>query len=649
VVRAVLVVAVLAFPGLASAQDVDTCMMCHGDPANFEGLPNAEQLAVSIDTYTASMHGEMGMTCVDCHQDLVGDEDFEHAGGGQELQPVDCSMCHPVASEQFETSLHGYSLARGNPRAPTCASCHTTHEMYASSDPRSSTHRFRLPDTCSVCHGTAGLLTDQMVKLPSSTASYALSVHGQGAGRGLAAAASCQDCHEVHDLRSVDDPESPIYPKNVSATCGQCHPDIQIAYDRSIHGRALQAGIHDSPTCTGCHGEHMILSPHDTDAKTSAGNLATQTCGTCHADPVINAKYNLRGDVVGSYVDSYHGWAVRRDYEDAANCVSCHTTHEVLPESDPASSIHPDNVVATCGQCHENSDARFAASYTHLSASEKLNPVNRIIKNIYIMLIIVVIGGMLLHNFIIMNFHLVEAKRAHQKNSWVLRFDMSQVIQHLLLFVSFTMLVITGFALRFPDAWWARQLQALGMTEPARANLHRVFAVIMVAASLYHVWYLAATRRGREELRAMLPGFGDVKEFIGNIKYHTWLSRRAVKFGRYDYTQKAEYWALIWGTAIMALTGFILWFPAEASGFLPAWAVPAAQTIHFYEAWLATLAILIWHFFFVIFHPSEYPMSWTWLTGKMSEHSVKTHHARWYEEEIAAPTERRSNRADSEL
>ncbi|MDH5197949.1 MAG: hypothetical protein OEY20_11920, partial [Gemmatimonadota bacterium] len=54
---------------------------------------------------------------------------------------------------------------------------------------------------------------------------------------------------------------------------------------------------------------------------------------------------------------------------------------------------------------------------------------------------------------------------------------------------------------------------------------------------------------------------------------------------------------------------------------------------HFYEAWLATLAILVWHFFFVIFHPEEYPMSWTWLTGKMSRESAKEHHPRWLEEE----------------
>jgi cytochrome b subunit of formate dehydrogenase len=84
----------------------------------------------------------------------------------------------------------------------------------------------------------------------------------------------------------------------------------------------------------------------------------------------------------------------------------------------------------------------------------------------------------------------------------------------------------------------------------------------------------------------------------------------------------------------MAVTGLVLWFPTLTARYLPSLVIPASQTIHYYEAWLATLAIIVWHFFFVIFHPEEYPMSWTWLTGKMSKKFVKEHHTAWYEEEI---------------
>jgi cytochrome b subunit of formate dehydrogenase len=89
----------------------------------------------------------------------------------------------------------------------------------------------------------------------------------------------------------------------------------------------------------------------------------------------------------------------------------------------------------------------------------------------------------------------------------------------------------------------------------------------------------------------------------------------------------------------MILTGLILWFPVEAARFLPGALIPAAQTIHYYEAWLATLAILVWHFFFVIFHPEEYPMSWTWLTGRISKKAVQEHHTKWYEEETGETVE----------
>jgi cytochrome b subunit of formate dehydrogenase len=117
-----------------------------------------------------------------------------------------------------------------------------------------------------------------------------------------------------------------------------------------------------------------------------------------------------------------------------------------------------------------------------------------------------------------------------------------------------------------------------------------------------------------------------------NIRYYTWLGNKRVEFSRYDYSQKAEYWALIWGTVLMILSGLILWFPQWSVKIFPSWIVPAAQTVHYYEAWLATLAVLVWHFFFVIFHPEQYPMSWTWLTGKMSEEEVRTNHGRWYRE-----------------
>ncbi len=614
--------------GMAQEQEEDPCLMCHSMAAMFEATGEPNRYVVTPEDLEGSVHGSFGLSCSSCHQNM----EFPHPENPQ----ASCSPCHSQLEAEFAESLHGYALRRGNEQAPTCATCHGSHGILPSSDPSAATHKVRLPHTCAECHGLSGLLTDEYVKLPQSFQQYTQSVHGQGTVRGIAAAASCADCHSVHALKGSADPESMINPRNVAGTCGQCHPDIQIEYDQSIHGRALQAGVTDSPTCTDCHGEHLILSPNDPDAGTCVGRQAIETCGECHNDPTLNAKYGLQEGVVNSYLDSYHGWAASGFCDQAATCTDCHSTHRILPEEDPTSTISAENVVGTCAQCHEGASENFARSYNHAATSITENPVNALIRAVYIWLIVILIGGMVLHNLLIMNHYMVKRRREQQgEGKTVTRFTPNEVIQHLALTLSFTILVITGFALRYPGAFWVDWLTSAGMTEALRRNIHRVSGVILILTSAYHGWYVLATSRGRQELRALFPRLRDIRDVVLNLLYYTFRSKEKVKFGRYDYSQKAEYWALVWGTIVMALTGLILWFPSLAAKFLPFWAIPAAQTIHFYEAWLATLAILVWHFFFVIFHPEEYPMSWTWITGKATKEYVKEHHTEWYEEEMA--------------
>ncbi len=530
--------------------------------------------------------------------------------------------------------------------APDCASCHGTHDILPSDDPGSSSHRSRVAGTCAACHGQEVLPRNGFVRFAEVVDAYARSVHGQSASAGSSEAAICTDCHGGHELRGSFDSAAPIHPRNVAHTCGRCHAAIAAQYSASIHGRALDAGVTDSPTCTNCHGEHLILSKDGPEARTHASNLASATCGECHDDPRIAAKYGLSGDVVSSYSDSYHGWATRRDWDRAATCVKCHTAHEVLPASDPSSTIHADRVAQTCGACHDGADASFAASYTHEIASITANPVNRWIRAFYLVLIAAVVGGMLLHNLVIINYYLVERRRALAREEQVQRLDRSQIAQHMTLALSFMALVITGFALRFPDAWWVQGLTAMGMSEPVRADLHRFFGIVLVVLSLVHVHYVLLTRRGRRQLEAMLPGRSEHREILANLSFHTWFSRQRPRFGRYDYTQKAEYWAVVWGTGLMALTGSILWFPERLAHLLPSWAIPASQTIHYYEAWLATLAILVWHFFFVMFHPDVYPVSWTWLNGKMPRREARERHPGWYDRELAPQPVRKPESAD---
>jgi cytochrome b subunit of formate dehydrogenase len=130
----------------------------------------------------------------------------------------------------------------------------------------------------------------------------------------------------------------------------------------------------------------------------------------------------------------------------------------------------------------------------------------------------------------------------------------------------------------------------------------------------------------------MLPRWKDVKDVLGNFGYYLGLSKAKPKFARFGYAEKAEYWAVVWGTVIMGLTGLMIWFKIDVFGFLPRWWIDIALAIHFYEAVLATLAIIVWHFYQVIFDPDVYPVNFAFLDGRVSEESYKEEHELAYEQ-----------------
>lgn len=121
------------------------------------------------------------------------------------------------------------------------------------------------------------------------------------------------------------------------------------------------------------------------------------------------------------------------------------------------------------------------------------------------------------------------------------RLDWQQLTQHLLLAVSFIVLVITGFALCFPEAFWVEPLRWTGMNESVRSTVHRVAAVVLLGVGTWHLLYVLANRRGRREFAALIPRLRDVIDLLTNLRSHLGIRRRHPHFGQYDYTQKAEY------------------------------------------------------------------------------------------------------------
>ncbi len=599
---------------------IQTCNECHAEEqAQFAGSVHAELLA------------DGDMTCLSCHSTHKDEEAVGRFDGG-------CGSCHEDVEETYRSSVHRFGRLHGNEGAATCADCHEGHHVLAADDPAASIHPVNIPHTCGNCHGEETLVAGNYVRLPITLASYEESVHGK-ADKMTVHAATCTDCHGVHDLQHAQNAESTINHFNLSQTCGECHAEVAEEYHHSIHGQALALGIADAPTCNDCHDEHLIRGAHDPDAATEPSHIARQLCGNCHTDPDMASKYGITQGVVESYLDSYHGWAVGRGGNLVATCTDCHTTHDIRSPLDPASSIHPENVTSTCGNCHQRSNETFARSYTHASALMARGPQDYA-KIIYVALIAFVLGGMAIHNLIVWRFEIRQHRERRRRENYTMRWEKVERVQHLFLLTTFIGLSITGFALRNPDVWWAT-LIGLGGHEVIRATLHRALAVILTVASFYHMFWLMFARRGRMNLRTIVPMGSDFVEFIQNMGFHLGLRKERPNFHRFDYTQKAEYWAVIWGTIVMALTGLVLWFPDVITSWLPAWTVRVASVVHYYEAILAVSAIVIWHFFYVIFMPSEYPMSTIWLDGRMPSHEWKTMHPAEYAEKgdahIASP------------
>jgi formate dehydrogenase gamma subunit len=228
---------------------------------------------------------------------------------------------------------------------------------------------------------------------------------------------------------------------------------------------------------------------------------------------------------------------------------------------------------------------------------------------------------MLLHN--LLAFAKKLRARYQGADLSVLRMNRSQRWQHATLALSFVVLAVTGFALKFPDSWIAR---LLGSNEMFRSWTHRIAGVVLVLAGLYHLIYLAFTQDGRRLFRDFLPVKKDLKDFTQNAGYLTGISKVKPRFRRFGYAEKMEYWAVLWGTIIMGTTGLAIWFKLDVTAFLPRWALDVALTIHYYEAILACLAIVVWHFYFVIFDPDVYPLNWSCWKGKISKERQEEEH-----------------------
>ena len=640
-------------PAQPPKQD-EACLACHGQP-DFKS-EKGKDLSIHSEKHAASVHGILA--CTDCHTKI---KDFPHPAKippvqcatchGEEaaqvpksihaalgdsacsachgnvhditaaakIAPGKCAECHAGVVKDFAQSIHGKAAKAGDPDAPTCASCHgPVHKILPASDAESSVAKKNQIASCARCHADPGFLARHNIPIAHPVEQYLQSVHGRAVLQGKDAAV-CADCHGAHGILPARDSQSSVSHWNLADTCGKCHTEIAKTFRESVHGQAITAGAEDAPDCADCHGEHLILAPANPESPVNAAHVSAETCGRCHGDARLARRYDLPADRVPSYAESFHGLAKREGSLTAANCASCHGVHNIFRSNDPRSTVNAANLAKTCGQCHKGVNEKFAIGPVHVRISTgSAHPVVEWIRAIYLVLIPVTLGFMVLHNLLDWLAKLRRPRKRNEISEYVVRMNLWFRIAHWGVMLSFPTLVFTGFALKYPDSWWAAPFLLWGRQDTFRGQLHRVAAIVLLASTLYHLVHLAVNKRDRAFLWAMLPKVRDARDLIGVFLFNFGRRKEAPQFTKFNYAEKIEYWAFLWGTVVMAASGFLLWFNNFTLRHFPKWMTDAATAVHWYEALLATFSILLWHFYMVIFDPLVYPMDLAWLNGKVS-------------------------------
>lgn len=210
----------------------------------------------------------------------------------------------------------------------------------------------------------------------------------------------------------------------------------------------------------------------------------------------------------------------------------------------------------------------------------------------------------------------------HSQEDAYRRFDLSQRIEHATFLLAFTTLAITGLAQKFGLSLAGEfLLRVLGGIETAR-RIHRSAAVVLMAIAIYHI--VAVLYRVLVDRRQLtiLPLPGDFRDLWQDVLFYLGRRRRKAYYARYSYAEKVEYLAVVWGTVIMAVTGFMMWNPIATARSLPGEVIPAAKVAHGWEAVLAVAAILLWHFYHVHLRHLNLSM----FTGRMSRDEMQDEH-----------------------
>lgn len=464
------------------------------------------------------------------------------------------------------------------------------------------------------------------------------------------------------------------------AACAGCHGQAMAAYASSVHAAAVGRGTPHAATCVSCHGSHAVIAVADARSPVSKPRVSEATCASCHGPASAMAIHQPPSNAVADYRRSFHGLSAALGDRRVATCVSCHGGHEIRASTDPRSSVGAATMHRTCAACHSGAGPTFATGGVHHDPALPGHKAVDATRYAYLALIGVVIGGMLLHNGLdfwgrsrdrwtrrrrgtareTMARPLAATTAAppagatgpthpthptHPTRPTHLRFTVIERVQHWTLALSFTALAATGFALKYT---WPIPFVEAEEGALLRGLLHRGAAVTFMGLAAFHVAYMLLTRRGRYNLRALVPRIrsardlltvcvaclrlgpssrGDWRDLVQTVKYNLGLVPSRPAMGRFTYAEKMEYLALLWGAGVMIATGAILWWEVPFLNRFQYWVYDLVTTVHFYEALLATLAAFAWHFYYTVYNPDVFPVSKTMITGRISHEEMERDHA----------------------
>ncbi len=207
-----------------------------------------------------------------------------------------------------------------------------------------------------------------------------------------------------------------------------------------------------------------------------------------------------------------------------------------------------------------------------------------------------------------------------------MRFTLNERVQHLLLMLCVILLMISGLSLRYAGTWLGQAVISLEGGMQARGLLHRLSALGLVVVCLHHALYVVFTERGHGQLMALMPGRKDVSDFLAVLGRNLSGRNGEPRYGRYDFQQKFQYWAVTLGSVVMVATGFLLWCETETMAVMPKWVLDVTRAAHSGEGLMIFVVLFVWHLYDTHLRPGVFPMDWSWLTGRIAVEDLKRRH-----------------------